>query len=933
MRAASTILIVEDTRSLRKLYSHILIQAGYSILEAASGEIALDLLRSKQPDIVLLDPMLPDMDGNEICQTIKSDPVLATTYVIMLSALKTAEDERASGLEAGADDYIVKPVGKRELLARIQVATRLRQAQHDLEVSEAKFRQLVTSSRDGISLVDERGLVVEWNPGQEAITGLHSDEAVGRPIWEILAHMAAGRADFIDDAYSLQYEYLFALQTGKVDQLNANHEIDIYQPDGTVRTVQTVVFPIATDQGFRLGGITRDVTDYRQMQEYLRQREQEFRTLAENAPDIISRIDRNLRYVYFNPMIETVAGVPVQNLIGKATDEVGAPDDVVQLWNQTLDEAFATGREQQIQFELSVKGTQRIYDTRVVPELGADGSVRSVLAVARDFTEHVQAEREIARLAAVIEQTADGVMIADPRGRVVYANVAYERMTGQPVAGVLRRRVSTLHQNCPPAGCCHEIAKAIAGASRWDGIATCRRHDGALRELATTVFPIRNRGGQIINYAVIQRDVTERRQSEREREVILAVASAVRQAKTREEIMDVILDQVMSLMHVVRTVLATVDVMSREVIIERSRGLLAPAAGSRLPVGMGLTPMVLDSGHPYRSNLVNAADLGRVPTDVGDRYAIAGVPLITDGQAIGVLWVSSGRPIGDQAVQLLSAIGDIAAGAILRVELFRELQSYTIYLEQRVQERTRELEQANEQLRELDRLKSKFVSNVTHELRSPISSLRLYMGLLRQGRPERRQQFETIVQDNVERLGKLVEDILSLSRLEIAHYQPTEMAPTDLNAVIGRVVAQHQPRADSAGLALIFEPSPVLPLVLGDYDQLAQLVNNLVVNALTFTQGGSVRISTRPSSDSDMAAVVVEDSGIGIDPEDLPHVFERFYRGNHNRLGDIPGTGLGLAIVKEIVDIHQGGIIVESEVDKGTRVEVTLPAVPLLQPA
>src|SRR5436190_21794877 len=98
------------------------------------------------------------------------------------------------------------------------------------------------------------------------------------------------------------------------------------------------------------------------------------------------------------------------------------------------------------------------------------------------------------------------------------------------------------------------------------------------------------------------------------------------------------------------------------------------------------------------------------------------------------------------------------------------------------------------------RLKSKFVSNVSHELRTPISNLKLYMSLLQRGKQEKRAHYEVMLQSSVERLGQLVEDILNLSRVEIAHYQPRELEPTDLNAIIGQIVATHKAQAERAGL-------------------------------------------------------------------------------------------------------------------------------------
>jgi signal transduction histidine kinase len=281
--------------------------------------------------------------------------------------------------------------------------------------------------------------------------------------------------------------------------------------------------------------------------------------------------------------------------------------------------------------------------------------------------------------------------------------------------------------------------------------------------------------------------------------------------------------------------------------------------------------------------------------------------------------------ISSHLVRLLEAIADMAANTLHRVALFEELEQYAAELELRVSERTHELAEANQQLRELDRLKSKFVSMVSHELRAPISNLKLYMTLLQRGKQEKRTHYEGHLQTSVERLGQLVEDILSLSRVEISHYQPRELEPTDLNAVINQIVNVHQPQAESAGLRLTFQGEQDIPLVPGDYNQLSQLVTNLIVNSLRYTQRGSINVSTASPNGRDYVLLAVEDTGIGILPDDLPHVFERFYRGNHRQTTEIPGTGLGLAIVKEIVDIHQGEINVESLVDVGTRFTVSLP--------
>ena len=227
-------------------------------------------------------------------------------------------------------------------------------------------------------------------------------------------------------------------------------------------------------------------------------------------------------------------------------------------------------------------------------------------------------------------------------------------------------------------------------------------------------------------------------------------------------------------------------------------------------------------------------------------------------------------------------------------------------------------------LDELDRLKTKFVSDVSHELRTPATNLKLYLELLERGKPEKRDQYMAVLKEQAVRLGKLIENILDLTRLE-RDKETMVFVPVDLNAVAGSVVAAHQAQAEAAGLALNFEPDTDLPPVHGEQNRLMQVVTNLVANAINYTPAGQVRVSTRLDLERNTVCLEVQDTGMGVAPEDMPHLFERFYRGKHASQLDIPGSGLGLGIAKEIVDLHGGAITIHSKVGVGTTFTVTLP--------
>ncbi len=239
-------------------------------------------------------------------------------------------------------------------------------------------------------------------------------------------------------------------------------------------------------------------------------------------------------------------------------------------------------------------------------------------------------------------------------------------------------------------------------------------------------------------------------------------------------------------------------------------------------------------------------------------------------------------------------------------------------------------------LRELDRMKDMFVTNVSHELRTPLANLKLYMTLLEQGRPERRAKYLNVMHREVERLERLITNLLQISRLtreKDAERSQTRVA-FDLQALIDTVVQDNMARAFNEGKSLRHDrTTEVLPMCIGDPDQIIRALTNLVSNALSYTQEGSeIVVRSRLAAPQEANAqewvmIEVVDNGIGIPKQELPSIFERFYRAS-NVSPNIAGTGLGLAIVKEIIELHGGRIEVESEENVGSTFRIWLPFQP-----
>jgi PAS domain S-box-containing protein len=228
--------------------------------------------------------------------------------------------------------------------------------------------------------------------------------------------------------------------------------------------------------------------------------------------------------------------------------------------------------------------------------------------------------------------------------------------------------------------------------------------------------------------------------------------------------------------------------------------------------------------------------------------------------------------------------------------------------------------------KELDRLKDEFVSNVSHELRTPIANVKLYISLLTRGKPEKYNDYLQTLRREAARLEKLIEDLLDLSRLDLGR-QPIWLAPTDVNQLAAQLITDRTALAASRRLLIDYRAESPLALAHADPAMLSQVVSNLLTNAINYTPPeGLITVTTasRQRDEQTWITIAVQDSGPGISPHDLAHIFERFYRGEAGRKSGAPGTGLGLAISAQIMNKLGGSITVDSQSGKGAAFTVWL---------
>jgi PAS domain S-box-containing protein len=235
-----------------------------------------------------------------------------------------------------------------------------------------------------------------------------------------------------------------------------------------------------------------------------------------------------------------------------------------------------------------------------------------------------------------------------------------------------------------------------------------------------------------------------------------------------------------------------------------------------------------------------------------------------------------------------------------------------------------ELARQNDQLRQLDKLKDEFIALVSHELRTPLTSIRGYLELMSEDEnlSDEQTHFLGTIDRNAQRLQRLVGDLLFCAQVD-AGKLTLETGAVDVNALVGDAIDAARPAAAAKAVALVAELGD-LPEIEGDRARLAQVLDNFVSNAIKFTPGeGTVTVATHAYPGE--IELSIADTGIGIPPDEVPHLFQRFFRTERATADAIPGTGLGLAIAKAIVTGHGGRLRVASTVGAGTTFRIILP--------
>jgi PAS domain S-box-containing protein len=425
------ILIIDDNphdrilaiRSLEREFPDLQVE------EITKPEDLDQALETGDFDVVITDYQLRWNDGLSVFREIKAR--YPECPVIMFTNSGTQEIA-VEAMKAGLDDYVLKsPKHYIRLAAAVRLAWKNTEIRRRAAGLENRLQGLLNQLNVGIFRLSEDGFLLEANPAFLRLLGL---DALSQLLGQSL------------ESYFQPEDYTRLLNQLKQQGQIRNDEVQLKRADGTWIWVRLSESKSKIDGQTITEGLIEDISDRKRAQEERYRREQEFKALAQNAPDIIARFDKNFRHVYVNPVVERATGIPPERFIGKTYAELGFQEELYRLWHEKIQQVITTGQECFFEFDFPTPNGKRFYQARMVPEFERDGSVETVLSITRDVTESKLAEQALkeseSRFRRLVAANMIGCAFWDTSGTITDANAAFLQMLGYTREDLLRGQLN-----------------------------------------------------------------------------------------------------------------------------------------------------------------------------------------------------------------------------------------------------------------------------------------------------------------------------------------------------------------------------------------------------------------------------------------------------------------------------------------------------------
>jgi len=897
-RSRPTILVVDDNADMRE-YVAGLLHPHFDVRGAADGTSALELVRATRPDMIVTDVMMPGRDGFELLHELRADSRTRTIPIIILSA-RAGDEARIEGLEAGADDYLTKPFTAGELLARVntnltmaqirnRAAEREQTAREESQRASERLSEMLAlvdaflaTAPMGAGFLDRDLRYIRVNDRLAAVDGIPVEDHLGRRFHDLLPEMAERFAPYMQHV----------LDTGE-SVLNLPVEGEAPDRPDEHRHWLVSYYPVRLHDGeiAGVGLILVEVTESKRMLETLRDREERLRSIVDTAPDVIYTVSADGMITSLSPAFEKLTGWPTSEWIGRSFTSIVHPDDLMTAVHQLY--TILNG-ESPAPFELRIltsAGEYRIAELRSRPHIQNDRIVGTI-GIARDINDRIAAEQTIRenerRLRRLIESNIFGVAFGNFNGRLIAANDYMLRTIGyspeELLAGTIPWRAMT-----PP----EYIALDRHATEELKRTGVCTPYEKELTRSDGSRVPILI-GGAMLDEPY---DTTD--------EIVIFALDLTEQKRATVELQKSteLLAEAQRIGHIGswEWEIAT-DVVTWSDELYRIYGL---DGSNFVPTFDGFLDRVHPDDREQVREIVEASFGSEEPFRFHHRI------VRPDGRvrvlrAWGRVWSDAeGQP-----VRMTGAGQDVTEAR----QAEEEIKRLNTELEQRVADRTAQLEASNREL-------EAFAYSVSHDLRAPLRSIDGFCKILLDDYgpqlDDEGKEYLQRIRKASQRLGQLIDDLLNLSRatrttMRIEHVDLSDMA----------LHIAEELRSDEPNRSAEFRID-LGAIARGDARLLQLVMQNLLDNAWKFSsKNEQARIEFGMTEEEGGRVFFVRDNGVGFDMKYADRLFTSFQR--LHSPAQFPGSGIGLATVHRIVKRHGGTIWVKAGEGKGATFYFTL---------
>ena len=880
MEEKVSILIVDDDDDLSQVLERLFAGEGYATATAFTGHEALNRARAGFFNLAFLDINLPDIKGVDLVPELKK---MHPDMVLIMVTGYASLDNAVKALNEGASYYFRKPLKIDEILTVVRESLEKqalilenrhlcvvaekelrsrKEIDGELKKSEARLRKIIDKNADGIILITLDGIVRFVNPAAESM--------IGRTARQLLGEM-----------------FGLPLVGGE------STEIEIVSKTGGLRIVELRTAEMEWEGETVYLASLRDISARKQAEQKLARRERYFRSLLMHMHEDIMVIDPNYIITDINDNVIASTRLSREAVVGRRCYEVlhgyDAPcsrgDKACGLQEVIDSGKSCTTRQMHRHTDSSVTWVDLLFSPLKDPE----GRVTHVIEAARDVSEMIEAEEALResekKYRTLFEDSADALHITTLDGRFVDVNRAFVELFGYTREELGKLDIHTLYLEPRER---KRFTRAVCAKGYIRNYATVfRKKNGTLIDCLQTASERRNKRNETVGFQGIIRDITEAKKAEKKIRQYSRELESMVEERTHElhrALFDTeeARDRIDGILKSVGDGLIVTDMYNRVTLMNRSAEDL-----------LGV----------YLSEVIHR------PIDfaVHDRTWLKKIKAVLGKNRSGTEFdfeLPGGREEHPRVMRAITtALADRNGRQTGSVTIMRDV--------------THE--------REVDRMKTEFLSTAAHELRTPLTSIRGFSEILlvRENLDlNERSKFLSYINNQAVALSEIINDLLDIARIESGRGFSIEKENCTINGIVNAVVPFFR------GITAVHRFDVDLPReaapIFADRGKMEQAVKNIISNAVKYSPEGGV-IHIRSEKSKGHYRLEIRDTGIGMTAEQVGNVFNKFYRADSSDRAP-EGTGLGMTLVKHIIEGHGGKVWVESVYGKGTGVTLTIPA-------